>query len=299
MKHKLTIVFIILSMFVITQFIGLYVVNHYSENPNDLPYGLEPPQLNQSSDYYQVFPSIVIAFIIAILLFFLLTKFKIEFILKIWLLIVIVMALSVSFISFLPKYPNISWFIFILAIPLALIKVFNRNVLVHNFTELFIYPGIAAIFAPLLNINTLIILLIIISLYDMWAVWRSEIMQKMAKYQMNTIKVFPGFFVPYLSKAQKKKVKNLKKSLKKVELNKKKIKVNVAILGGGDVVFPIISAGVVLKVLGLFPAILTIIGATLGLTYLFFFSEKKKFYPAMPFITIGILLSLLISFLFL
>ena len=40
-------------------------------------------------------------------------------------------------------------------------KVFKRNFFVHNATELFIYPGIAAVFVPLLNIYTIIILLII------------------------------------------------------------------------------------------------------------------------------------------
>ena len=70
----------------------------------------------------------------------------------------------------------------------------------------------------------------------------------------------------------------------------KKIKVNVAILGGGDVIFPIIAAGVMLKTLGIWAALLVILGAVLGLGYLFFFAKKKKFYPAMPFITAGIFL---------
>ncbi|MEK6845083.1 MAG: hypothetical protein AABX44_02400, partial [Nanoarchaeota archaeon] len=79
MKHKLIIILILLGMFLVTQFIGLYVVNHYSDN--ELPYGMEPPE---EIDPVSAFPSIIIAFIIAIALFFLLTKFKIEFILKLW-----------------------------------------------------------------------------------------------------------------------------------------------------------------------------------------------------------------------
>jgi presenilin-like A22 family membrane protease len=169
--------------------------------------------------------------------------------------------------------------------------------LVHNFTELLVYPGIAAVFVPLLNIYTVIGLLVLISIYDMWAVWKSGIMQKMAKYQINKLKIFSGFFVPYLSKQMKTKIKKWKKTMKKTELKKKKIKINIAILGGGDVIFPIITAGVMLKTLGLGAAILVILGATLGLGYLFFFSEKKKFYPAMPFITGGILVGIVLSYL--
>jgi hypothetical protein len=105
------------------------------------------------------------------------------------------------------------------------------------------------------------------------------------------------------------------KKFSKSELKNKKIKANVAILGGGDVVFPIITAGVVFLTNtislpfglfpnfvftgGLLPAIFVIIGAALGLSYLLFFAEKKKFYPAMPFITLGIFLGIIASILIL
>ena len=298
MKHKITIILILMGMFLITQFIGLYVVNHYSQEDNKLPYGMEPPEIKENKDFFNIFPSIIIAFIIAIVLFFLLTKFKIEFILKLWFFAVIVLALGISINSFLPKFQYISLISLLIALPFALIKVFNRNIFVHNATELLIYPGIAAIFVPLLNIWTMIALLILISAYDMWAVWHSGIMQKMAKYQINTLKIFSGFFIPYLSKKDRNKIKMLKQKYKKSELKKKKIKINLAILGGGDVVFPIIAGGVMLKTLGIWPAIFVILGAALGLLYLFFFSEKKKFYPAMPYITAGIFLGMLVSVIF-
>ncbi len=288
MKHKLIIILVLLGMFLATQFIGLYVVNHYSQNT--LPYGMEPPE---DVDPVSIFPSIIIAFVIAIALFFLLSKFKIEFVLKIWFFVVIVLALGLSINSFLPRLQYVSIIALAIALPFALIKIFKRNILVHNATELLIYPGIASVFVPILNIWTMIALLVLISAYDMWAVWHSGIMQKMAKYQINTLKIFSGFFIPYISKKQRQLIKNFKRTFKKTELKNKKIKINVAILGGGDVIFPIISAGVMLKTLGIWPAIFVILGAALGLSYLLFFSEKKKFYPAMPFITAGIFLGML------
>ncbi len=301
MKHNLKITAIILIMFIITQFIGIYVVNHYFSEENKLPFGLETPEIEKASDYSIFFGVIIIAFIIAIFLFFFLAKFKIEFILKLWFFVVVVIALSITIFSITRNFDK---FIFgipliavLIALPLAIIKIFRRNFLVHNFTELLIYPGIAAVFVPLLNIYTVIGLLVLISIYDMWAVWHSGIMQKMAKYQINKLKIFSGFFVPYVSKQMKTKIKKWKKTMKKTELKKKKIKINIAILGGGDVIFPIITAGVMLKTLGLIPAILVILGATLGLASLFFFSEKKKFYPAMPFITVGIIVGIVLSYL--
>lgn len=290
MKHNLRITALILAMFVVTQLIGLYVVNYYSPEDTKLPLDLEPPQPQQPSDYNWFLSSIIMAFLIAILLLFLFTKFKLTFILKIWFLVVIFMALVVSLLAILPVKTLLV--ASIIAAPLALIKIYGRSFLVHNVTELFVYPGIAAIFVPILNVWTIIILLVIISIYDMWAVWHSGIMQKMAKFQINEMKVFTGFFIPYFSPKMRKQVKLWKKTLSAKQLERKKIKVNLAILGGGDIVFPIITAGVVLIARGLPSALLVTLGATLGLGYLFFRSEKKKFYPAMPFITAGILLGI-------
>ena len=304
MKHNLRITTVLLLMFIVTQFIGLYVVDHYAQK--DLPLGLETPEIRENKEFNQVFVSIVIAFVIAISLLFLLTHFKAEFLLKLWFFVVVAIALLISLMSFIPSFKYVTLVSLIIVVPLALVKIYGQDYLVHNLTELFIYPGIAAVFVPILNLWTILALLLIISLYDMWAVWRSGFMQKMAKYQMNKLKVFSGFFVPYVSKRMRMKLKKMKKS----ELKKKKIKAHVAILGGGDVIFPIITAGVVLKTTifnmpgalkpfigGIFPALFVIAGATLGLSYLFFFAKKKKFYPAMPFISLGILLGMVISYL--
>ena len=294
MKHKPKITIILIAMFIVTQFIGLYVVNHYQAEDNKIPYGMQTPELKESSEYYTIFPSLILAFVIAIVLLFLLMKFKVEFFLKLWFFVVVAIALGLSFNVLLSKLQYAALIAIVIAIPLAFIKIYKQSFLIHNFTELLIYPGIAAVFVPILNIWTIIALLVLISLYDMWAVWHSGFMQKMAKYQMTKLKVFSGFFVPYMSKTMREKIKKMKKTMKKSELAKKRIKVNVALLGGGDVIFPIITAGVMLKVVGWTPALFVVAGATIGLSYLLLKSEKKKFYPAMPFITAGIFLALAI-----
>ncbi len=289
-------------MFILTQFIGLYVINFYLQPQNPLPFGMDsqtqvPIQcsLNSISDFFictQFLPSLLLAFVFAILIFFFLTKYKISFLLRFWFFVVVLLSLSLSFYAIIPNSKNLSIFILILSGFLGFLKIYKKNILIHNLTEFLVYPGIAAVFIPLLNFWSVIVLLILISLYDMWAVWKSGIMQKMAKYQINNLKVFSGFFIPYLPKKLKNKLKKSKKN------SKKKIKVNVAILGGGDVVFPIITAGVILKTFGLIPALFTIFGATIGLFVLFVFAEKRKFYPAMPFITAGMFLFLLVRWVF-
>ncbi len=284
-------------MFIITQFIGLYVVNHYSIQGEKLPYGMETPKIEKEADFWTIFPSLIFAFVIAISLLILLSKFKAEFLLKLWFFVVIIIALGISLNAPLSFFEYSSLIAFLIAVPLAWEKIYRRNLVVHNVTELLVYPGIAAVFVPILNIWTIIILLILISIYDMWAVWHSGIMQKMAKYQIQKLNIFSGFFVPYASRKVMDKIKDMKKNLSKRQLEKKKIRVNVAILGGGDVVFPIIAAGVMLRSFGFIPVLFVIIGATLGLSYLFFFAEKRKFYPAMPYISAGIFTGMLISWL--
>ena len=100
-----------------------------------------------------------------------------------------------------------------------------------------------------------------------------------------------------MKKADRVKLQKMKSQ--KLSLNKKNtknIKVNMAILGGGDVVFPIITAGVVFLAWGLFAAIMVSIGATIALSLLLYYSEKGKFYPAMPFISIGCFIALAIAY---
>ncbi|MFH1425739.1 MAG: presenilin family intramembrane aspartyl protease [archaeon] len=308
MKHTIKITLILLGMFFLTQMIGIFVVGQYSPKiiqtidadgnqinitSYNLPYGMDPPQDIKPAG---TLISIVIAIIIAVSLMFVLMKYNAEIILRVWFFIVVTLAIGITINSVIQNVQYSALIAFIISLPIAYIKIFKRNILVHNITELAIYPGIASIFVPILNIWSVVLLLILISLYDMYAVWHAGFMQKMAKYQIQKLKVFSGFFVPYISKKQKQIVAKEAKSKSK-RVKDKKIKVSVAILGGGDVVFPIILAGVVLNTLGIFQAIIISFGATLALAGLFWLSEKGKFYPAMPFITAGCFIALGIAYL--
>ena len=314
MKHNVKITIIILVMFLLTQFIGLYVVNSYASQKvvdgqmvnntgKILTYGMGIQEEDQNFDLTSTLFSLLFSLIIAISLIFFLIKIKAKFIMRTWFFVVSTIALGISFTAFLPSIKYASWIGLAIALPFAIGKIYKREIVTHNLTELFIYPGIAAVFVPILQIFSIIILLFVISIYDMWAVWKSKIMQKMAKFQMEEVNVFGGFFIPYASKKVKNKIKELKikfsskKKLQK-EFEKSKLKISLAILGGGDIVFPIIASGVVLKVWGIIPALIVTLGAFLGLMGLLIFSEKKKMYPAMPFITAGIFLGMLISWIF-
>ncbi|MEM4259223.1 MAG: presenilin family intramembrane aspartyl protease [Candidatus Pacearchaeota archaeon] len=302
MKHSIKIVVLLLLMFFVTQLIGLVVVNVYAAHDDNIPYGMSPPKgITPTTSLVSILSAIAFAAILMLLLM----KFKTELFLRLWFFLVIILALgiSVNAIFFSTPLSNISldfklfsmsassFISLLIALPLAFLKVFRRSILVHNLTELLIYPGIAVVFVPLLNIWTVVLLLIFISIYDIYAVWHAGFMQKMAKYQIKHLKVFSGFFVPYFGRKEKEMLKSIR-NLSTKKLKTKKIKVNVAILGGGDIVFPIILAGVVFRQLGLLSALAISIGATLALGMLFYLSKKGKFYPAMPFISAGCFIAL-------
>ncbi|MBT3398178.1 hypothetical protein HOA55_03960 [archaeon] len=321
MKHKAHITLLLLGMFLATQIIGLLVINAYAPvqqtvvNPEtgeiqnitsqqNLPFGLQTPEQEATPSLL----SIVISFALAFAIIFILMKYKWKFVIRSWFFLVITLALGISINAFLRTHlVQASIIAIAIAIPLAYAKIFIPNTYIHNLTELLIYPGIAAVFIPILLPWSMIALLILISLYDAWAVWRSGIMQKMAKFQMEELRIFGGFLIPSVSNKVRAQITKIKQKYKGKSMPKrvkeKKFKVSLAILGGGDVIFPIIAAGVFMRafpeqalfgVAGLIPALFIIAGALVGLTFLFLITKKGKAYPAMPYITAGIFASLAI-----
>ena len=196
MKHTVKITIILISLFFIAQLVGIYVSSVYlpeikqvvnsttgeikNETIYNLPYGLDPPTDIKPQESII---SIVIALFVAVILMLFLMKLKAETFLRLWFTVVVILGISIALNAFFIKIPYSTLIAVIIAVPLGILKIFKRNVFVHNSTELLIYPGIATVFIPILNIWSIVILLIIISLYDMYAVWHSGFMQKMAKFQ--------------------------------------------------------------------------------------------------------------------
>jgi len=285
MKHTSKITILLLSLFLLTQLLGLYIINVYQENK--LPYGMQPPEVRPEVSFW----SIIISIFLAISFVFLLMKIKAIWVIRIWFFSVIALAIAITSNAFFQKFLVHTTIISLaLGITLSYLKIFRRNIIVHNLTEILIYPGIAAIFVPLLSIFSAFLLLILISIYDIYAVWYAKFMQEMAKFQIKEMKFFAGFFVPYIRGKQIRSIKFRKGKARK-------IKVSLAILGGGDVIFPILAAGVVFRAWGLLSALAVTLLSSLGLLALFVLARKGKFYPAMPFITLGSFLGLLMGFL--
>nr|MBI4156780.1 hypothetical protein [Candidatus Woesearchaeota archaeon] len=259
MKHSLKIVLVLLVLFLLAQVIGLFITKSYLKQ--GLPYNIERPEINEETSYIQFTFIIIIVTILALII----TKLKLNTLWKVWFFLSVLIILSISLSSFLNQY-----LAFLIALILTILKIFKNNVYTHNISELFLYGGIAAVFVPLMNLFSVSIFLIIISVYDLIAVYKTKHMIALAEFQTK-MKLFAGLYIPYKKKE--------------------------AILGGGDIAFPLMFAGVILKQFGNIAFIVPVI-ATLSLFCLFLFTKKNKFYPAMPFLTIGCFIAYAILLIF-
>lgn len=318
MKHSLKITLLLLFIFVLAQLNGLFVLDYYiniKESAligktvvNEVAYQqsniIAPEVENESTSYWYI----IIALLLGTGLVLLLIKFRQRKLWKLWFFFSVLIALILSLNTWMFRFlnglfPASSLYIatVLLCLVLTTLKVFRPGIFVHNFTEIFIYGGLAALLVPILNITSMSIVLLLVAVYDMYAVWKSKHMIAMAEFQTEQ-KVFAGLSIPYQPSAPLKiseyKDKEQKKEKTKEHALKEKTEIRTAILGGGDIAFPLLFAGVVMKTTGSYLAPALIIATTtLALALLFFYGEKGKFYPAIPFIAVGCFLGYGLTFL--
>lgn len=292
MKHTLKITLLLVSIFFITQVIGLAITNEYISTKEyvdpetkevskkviaeKLPYNIERPKLRESTSYLWLLSAILVG----TLLLLVLMKFKKTSLWKLWFFLAIFSTMSIAFSAFIDHTLAA-----ILALTLALLKIYRPITIIQNLTEVFIYGGLAAIFVPIINIFAAFMLLILISIYDIIAVRHTKHMIKLAKFQTKS-GIFAGLLIPYDGGEKIAAKKGVKKTAR------------IAILGGGDIGFPLIFAGVAMKglmlhnpeLIGFLKAIIIPIFVSLALLYLLLMSKKDRFYPAMPYLTVGCIL---------
>jgi presenilin-like A22 family membrane protease len=303
MKHNFKVTLLLVAIFFFSQIIGLIVVSKYVDYQatsasdldsgevqwQQLPYALERPEIEASNSYLFIIGMILIG----TLLLLILIKFKVYRLWKLWYFVGALLCLSVAFSAFISQI-----LAFVFAFILSYLKIFKPNVITHNFSELFIYGGLAAIFVPIIDLFSIVVILLLISVYDFWAVNKSKHMVKIAKFQTES-KIFAGLFVPYGSVKKKSektfsKLKHVAHIKPVLDDSKKNSSSRNAILGGGDIGFPLLFAGVVMKNFGLLKAFILPFVVSVGLFLLLAFAKKDKFYPAMPFLTVASFIGYLI-----
>ena len=269
MKHTKAVTAVLLLLFLTAQLLGLFIVSEYvtfqeitvdnvtyqEEVWKALPYDLERPQFEQETSYLPILAILLVSTFLVLLII----KFGLRWLWKLWFFASVWFCLMIALGAFL----ELSWLPLVVGFLFAVLKVLRIHTLIHNLTELFIYGGLAAVFTPVLSVWSISLLLLAISLYDFIAVRKTKHMVSMAEFQAK-MQLFAGLLLPYGKKGEK-----------------------TAILGGGDIAFPLLFASVLLMTYTLWAALLVVFCSTLALTFLLVTSEKKKYYPAMPILSLG------------
>lgn len=288
MKHSINVTIYLILLFLISQLLGLYITSNYIDVTeldkgnvtfSNLPYDIDRPEIEESTSFIHIFTIILIG----TGLVFLLIKFQLWKFWKILMIFAVFVTLLISFNAFIPT--NVA---FGLAIILALWKILKPNVIIHNLTEIFIYGGIAALLVPKINLISSALILILLAIYDYISVYKTKHMVTLANSQAEQ-NIFAGLMIPYNKNKVEFKISNKSLDDKKHSASK------VAILGGGDMGFPLIFTGVVMKGLLLtygitmsilLSSIISIVTA-ISLFILIYLGDQGKFYPAIPVLSAG------------
>lgn len=161
------------------------------------------------------------------------------------------------------------------------------NIFTHDLLLISGMAGLGSFLGLGLTPEAVAILLVIFSVYDVIAVYKTKHMVKMAK-EMTEAGALPGLILP-------SRVSELNTPLEKISLGG-----NFLILGGGDIVFPLFFSVSALQG-GIIKSVIIALFATLGLLasfWIFFQQKERRAIPALPpialFSIIGYLFSLLI-----
>lgn len=272
MKHPLNVTFLLLGLFLLAQLIGLGILSQYLSTETvvvgdqtitiqtweELPYAVERPEFAEETSYVPLFLIILVATVVVLILF----KLKAFRLWTFWFFLSVWFCLMIAFKVFFGDTVAL-----VLGLVLAFFKVVRKNMTIHNLTELFLYGGLASVFVPVLNVWSATILLVLISVYDAIAVWKTKHMVHLANVQ-SKLRLFSGLMVPYG-------------------------KGKYAVLGGGDIGFPLFFAGAALKTFG-WMSLIVVVFSSLSLLALLLYARKNTFYPAMPFLAGGCLLGYLV-----
>jgi presenilin-like A22 family membrane protease len=252
MKHTKKVTALLVIIFLIHQLFGIFII---SNSKTDLSTQYSNQELSPESIF------LPFLLIIASLVFIALSRFR--RIIKYWHIIALVLCGFITLSEIIEPIQAL-----ILSVLIMIIKKSANDQYFDNLSELLIYPSIAIILLPMLNMLSAIMLLAVISIYDILAVYFSKHMILLAKTQMNE-NIFSGIKINYEDES--------------------------AIIGGGDIAFSMLLACVILRDFGLFSSIITAIASSMGLLILLLIAQKKKFYPAMPFLTISSIIGFLFS----
>lgn len=295
MKHPLTPTVLIILFFLLAQISGLALLAADITTQTDEVTGettveysetIGGPRPDTTGGTSFIFLAVGVT--IGTIILLILAKLQLQKIWKVWYFLAVWVAMAIAIGAVLPAI-----IAYIATFILTAWKIFKPNLFVHNISEVLVYTGIAFLLVPIFDVFWASMLLIAIAIYDAIAVWKSKHMISLANFQTES-KLFAGLQIPYnhapppITKPQKTTSEKTTK--------KKKTKTHSAILGGGDIAFPLLYTGAILQMLvttgytSLEAFLLSLIitaAAAASLVVLFTLAKKDRFYPAMPILSTG------------
>lgn len=170
-------------------------------------------------------------------------------------------------------------------------RIKKPSIFNHNLCMVLALAGIGGIFSLSVSSETVVLLLVLFSVYDFVAVYKTKHMQRMAS-EMARHDAILALVIP-------SRTRDFKTSL-----TGKGVKKRSFVLGGGDIAFPLLLAGSLVRE-GLFFSSLVAVFSLFGLFFSFYIFYKKGFKSAMPalppialFSLIGYLIALIVDQIF-
>lgn len=254
---------------------GIFSANYYALSDERTGTPVQPLSFSETD--------IIIAIAFFILVSFILFRFKktADIFFKLFLVLVVFSGSQIIFDALTRPLLGL-----LLAVLITAVFIFFRNVLIHNIGIIFGIAGISSILGLSISPEVGIIFLVIMSFYDIIAVYLTHHMVHLARGMIESGAIF-GFIIPF----------EFKDFLSHRSRVREKIGERFMVLGSGDVGLPLIMvsslAGISLK-----PAIITGLFAIGGLflTHLIFINQdRKKPMAALPPIATMTIIGYLIS----
>jgi presenilin-like A22 family membrane protease len=244
-----------LVLFGMTQLLGIVVAQRYLFGLTDSP--LSSPAVSfQLSPLEIIFSAILAGFFIWAVI----KRTRIgQLVFRLFFFLVIIGGTQIIFSAFFSP-------IFSLALTILLVTgmVWGRGIMLQNFAVMLAIAGIGLVLGLSLTPLMAVWALLILSFYDIFAVYVSKHMVKMAEGMVASGAIF-GFIIPTKFSGFKEKIEHVKPGD------------HFMILGSGDIALPLVLAVAVLKI-SLAHALVVAIFSLIGLfvTHLLFVTQKQR-----------------------
>lgn len=222
--------------------------------------------------------------VVATALMLLLYKYRFGSLITVWFYSALGVTLLLFFGSFLSTLISL-----VVAAGLLTLRIKSKSLWTRNFVDIFSYAGAGAFFGTMIGPLPAMIFLGVLAIYDILSVFYTGHMVSLAEEGMDS-NTFMGIVYP-------KEGGNVDEVELKKEPDEGEKKVKIGVLGGGDVIAPMILSISLLNSFGVLASFLTSLGALAGLYFLFNIMDENSFYPAIPFIAAGAVIGFFISLL--